>query len=447
MRPRLLIALAVAVLVVGLALLGGVLADRGGQSQATPTPLPPPTAGADAVVGGFSQANTEQLVARLERQVADQAPNADTLTSLGLAYEQRVRETGDASDLPRAEAALNQALALNPRQGFAVTGLASLAATRHQFTLARDLAVRARKLLPYNIAPLGLLGDATGELGHPREAFAAFNRMAAMKPTLSSYLRVAYGRELTGDVPGAIDATKLAVDVGSSVAEQAAYTLYQLGNLEFNQGRLAAADRAYRQALDRLPGYVYAVVGVARVEAARGNVDAAVRGYRDALDRVPLPEFASGLALTLRGAGREAEARDVDGLVDTTVTLLNANGVNTDLEVALYQLDRGADVAAALRLAETGYAERKSTDAEDILAFALYKNDRCDEARTHSVLALRLGTRDALKYFHRGLIEGCLGDRAAQRTWMRRAVRTNPYFSPLYAPVARRLAAGGKASA
>jgi hypothetical protein len=53
---------------------------------------------------------------------------------------------------------------------------------------------------------------------------------------------------------------------------------------------------------------------------------------------------------------------------------------------------------------------------------------------------LRLGTRDALKLFHRGLIERCLGNEADGRAFVRRALATNPYFSLRYAPVARRLA-------
>jgi hypothetical protein len=56
----------------------------------------------------------------------------------------------------------------------------------------------------------------------------------------------------------------------------------------------------------------------------------------------------------------------------------------------------------------------------------------------YSKRALRLGTLDALKMFHRGMIEGCLGERAAQRVWLRRALRLNRSFSILWAPVARR---------
>ena len=44
-----------------------------------------------------------------------------------------------------------------------------------------------------------------------------------------------------------------------------------------------------------------------------------------------------------------------------------------------------------------------------MLAWALARNGRCAEALPYSQAALRLGTQDALKFFHRGMIERCLG--------------------------------------
>jgi hypothetical protein len=37
------------------------------------------------------------------------------------------------------------------------------------------------------------------------------------------------------------------------------------------------------------------------------------------------------------------------------------------------------------------------------------------------------------------MIERCLGHRRAARTWFHRAISTNPHFSLVWAPVARRL--------
>jgi hypothetical protein len=50
---------------------------------------------------------------------------------------------------------------------------------------------------------------------------------------------------------------------------------------------------------------------------------------------------------------------------------------------------------------------------------------------------LRLGTKDALLYFHRGYAEGCAGNRAAMQDWYGRALDLNPEFSVRWALVAR----------
>jgi hypothetical protein len=55
-------------------------------------------------------------------------------------------------------------------------------------------------------------------------------------------------------------------------------------------------------------------------------------------------------------------------------------------------------------------------------------------------MALRLGTRDALKFFHRAYIESCAGHPAAAQTWAQRALALNPHFSVRWAATARRLA-------
>jgi len=73
-----------------------------------------------------------------------------------------------------------------------------------------------------------------------------------------------------------------------------------------------------------------------------------------------------------------------------------------------------------------------------VLAWALARNGRCGEALHYSRLALRLGTQDSAKLFHRAEIERCLGH--DPRPWARRAVALNPHFSVLWTSTLRRLA-------
>jgi tetratricopeptide (TPR) repeat protein len=433
MRRRLLFATAVLVTAAA-GLLGGVFG--GAPSEVTASGVRP-AAAAGRLLNGFAAGDTAAYVAQLEQRVEASPEDAEALMLLGLAYQQRARETGDPSFYPRSEAALRQSLAIVPDNDLAVTGLAALAALRHRFGDARALAERARELNPFSAEALGILGDALVELGRYEEAFAAFDRMAGLKPSLTSYARVSYGRELLGRRRDAVAAMNLAVRAGSANAENAAWTLVQLGHLQFDRGSLPLAEGAYRDALVRLPGYVHARAGLARIEAARGRYDLASEIYRQALDALPLPQYAIALGDVLQASGREDEARQAYDLVGVMQRLFRANGVRTETETALFDLDHGRNVAGALTRAREAVRLWPSIYSRDVLAWALFKNGRCDEARRASRLALRLGTRDALKIFHRGMIELCLGNAAAGRRFLARALEINPYFSVLYVPVAR----------
>jgi tetratricopeptide (TPR) repeat protein len=433
MKRRALLATGAALVLATAVLLGGVFGDDPPAGSAAP---PPTGAAAGPLLQGFSAGDTAADVAQLEQRVASSPQDAEGLSLLGLAYQQRARETGDPSFYPRSDEALGRALDLAPSNDLAVTGLAALAASQHRFEDARRLARRALALNPYSAEALGILGDANVETGRYRAAFAAFDHMAALKPNAATYARISYARELLGRTRGAISAMKRAAAAAEGTSEPAAWTLVELGNLHYNSGRLRLAQRAYREALARFPAYHRAEAALARVEAARGRIDRAVALYRRALEAVPLPEYAAALGETLEAAGRIEEADEAYELVDVMQRLFEANGARTELETALVDLDRRRNLVDALARAREAYAEQRSIQAEDVLAWALYLNGRCTEARTYSVRALRLGTRDALKLFHRGMIERCLGRPAEARTFFARALAVNPYFSLRWAPVA-----------
>jgi tetratricopeptide (TPR) repeat protein len=363
--------------------------------------------------------------------------SADDYALLGLAYQQRARETGDPSYYPRSEAVLRRALRLRPGDADALGGLGSLALSRHRFREALALGRRALALAPADARTLGVVGDALLELGRYDEAFRTFDEMARFKPTVASYARVSYARELLGRPAAAVEAMRLAVDAAADQPEATAWTHVQLGKLYWSSGKVALAAREYRRALAAFPGYAYAFDGLAQTAAARGGLAAAVALETRAVDAIPLPQFVAQLGDLYRAQGRRAEARRQDALIGVIQRLLAANGVTTDLETALFDVDHGIRLRHALTLARATRAARPSIDGDDVLAWALARNGRCQEALAYSKRALRLGTLDALKLFHRGMIERCLGNPAAER-FLRRALALNPHFSIRWAPVARR---------
>ena len=410
-------------------LLGGVLTD-GSAKEAATVPITSSIA-----------ASGTALIPQLQQEVRANPTGVVGLGLLGLAYQQRARETGDPSYYTKSEGVLRRALRYSPDDLVATGGLGALALSRHRFREALALGRRAVALSPSTARGYGVVGDALVELGHYREAFTAFDRMASLKPSLSSYARVSYARELLGDASGAAQAMRLAIDAATGQPEALAWSQTQLGKLFWSEGRVAAAEREYRAALMTRPGYVYAFDGLAQVEAARGRTRHAISYELRAVDAIPLPQFVASLGDLERMAGNQSAARRQYALIGAIRRLLRANGVKTDLETALFDVDHGVRLPRSLSLARAARAERPSIDGDDVLAWALTRNGRCAEALHYSKRALRLGTHDAVKFFHRGMVERCLGNRTVAKLWFRRALALNPHFSLLWAPVAMRYSA------
>src|SRR5262249_40909170 len=156
--------------------------------------------------------------------------------------------------------------------------------------------------------PLGIVGDALLELGQYDGAFAAFERMNALEPNLASYARIAYARELIGDLAGAVAAMRLAVDASAGSREPASWAHVELAKLEFQRGRLRAASLEAHDALTLFPHYVFAEEQLARIDAARGHFHRGIARMRRVVEAVPLPQFVSLLADLLERAGRTREA-------------------------------------------------------------------------------------------------------------------------------------------
>jgi tetratricopeptide (TPR) repeat protein len=416
-------------------LFGGVLRDSPSATVGGPRP-----ASAGALLDrGLPAGDSAALVDHLQVTLRNGTGDADAYARLGAAYQQRARETGDPSFYAKSEQALRRARDLAPDDASVLSALGSLALARHRFREALSLGRRARALAPETARHYGVVGDAFIELGRYREGFRAFDRMARLKPDLASYSRIAHARELLGRPAGAIAAMRLALDASLGRGEPGAWTYVELGKLHFSVGRLGAAAAHYRAALAAFPRYVFALDALARVEGARGRYRRAIALERRAVAASPLPEFVGYLGDLYSAAGRPRPAHEQHSLIRAIERLLVANGVKTDLETASFNVDHGIDLTRSLTLARQARRERPSVEADDVLAWALVRTGRCEEALRYSKRALRLGELDATKFFHRGMIERCLGHRASARGWLARALRANPHFSLLWAPLARRL--------
>jgi tetratricopeptide (TPR) repeat protein len=175
---------------------------------------------------------------------------------------------------------------------------------------------------------------------------------------------------------------------------------------------------------------------LARIEIARGDVQAAETLLRSAVQQRPLPEYAIALGELLESQGRSSEAEEQYALVRATQQLFASSGVDTDIELALFDADHG-NPEAAYQSALAAYARRPGIFAADTLAWAAYKAGRIEEARRYTLESLRLGTRDPRLLYHAGIIAEALGDAEKARTYLEQSIAMAPAQSPLAAIAAR----------
>jgi tetratricopeptide (TPR) repeat protein len=423
------------VAVLAVTLVAGLLAGRflvagGGNAPAA----------APVVAGG----DTAAVVARLQGDLRGRPDDPRLLTRLGVAYVTRARETADPSFYTKAAGVLERATRLAPADADTMVSRGLLELGRHEFRSALAWGTRAARANPDLPDALGVVFDAQVELGRYRAAVATAQAMVDRKPTQGSLARVSYARELLGDPAGAVAAmVQAAAASGGSPTDQA-YVQTLIGNLHLGAGRLGPAEAAYRRAVEGRPGYGLAEVGLARVAAARGDLAGAARRLEPAAAKLPLPATVALLGDVKVAAGDPHGAAGQYRLVRVIERLNQANGVAVDLELARFEADhardRGADPRRAVAMARRALAERPTIYASDTLGWALRQAGRPAQALPHARAAVRLGTRDAVLWYHLAAVEADLGRTAAARRHLAEAFAISPYLTVRDQPAALALA-------
>jgi pentatricopeptide repeat protein len=296
--------------------------------------------------------------------------------------------------------------------------MGALALARHDFRAGLRYGREALAAAPGVTRIYGVIVDALVELGRYDEAGRVLQRMVDLKPNLASYARVSYFRELHGDLSGAVQAMRLAASAGGDAPENFAYVQTLLGNLELERGRPSAAATAYRGALARFPGYGPANAGLARIAIAHGNLQAGIDRYRRVVARVPLPEYVIALADAELAARRKRAAQSDLALVRVEERLLRSAGVDTDVDLALFEANHGS-ATRALALARRSWTSAPSVRSADALGWALTNAGHPAAGLVWGKRALGLGSRDPAFLFHAGMAARAAGEREQVRRWLR----------------------------
>lgn len=412
-----------------------------GPASATSVPTPMPTstpAPAPTQLPLATTSPTQELIDFLLQLVERNPGDGEAQRDLGLALLQRVRETGDPSLYPAAEAALLAARELVADDPLVFAGIGALQLGRHEFADALATGRAALAEFPDDRTAQGIVVDALVELGRYDEAFRQAETLAAQRPDIASLARLSYTRELRGELGPALEAMEAAAASPGVAAENTAYVLALVGHLRRLTGDARGAAAAYDQALALVRDHAPSLAGQGRLAVGAGDLETARARFERAAAVVPLPEFVIALGETLDAMGDAAGARQQFDLARALITLSKANGVVVDVDLALFEADHG-DAAVALTLAEAAYAATPTVRAADARAWALHRLGRDREAAALSAEALRLGSRDPLLQFHAGAIAAALGRTAEARALLGAALTGDPGFAPAGAAEARAL--------
>jgi tetratricopeptide (TPR) repeat protein len=396
-------------------------------------PEPPP-------VRRLTDADVRDLdIAFYQRRIARDPLGARDRAQLAGLYLQRARATGDNSDLVRAEETARGSLAnRRAHNGKALAVLVNSLLAQHRYpealVAARDLAA----LEPEARSVQALLGEIEMELGLYDSARTRFAPLAVWTRDLAVAPRLARWLELQGRTEEAhrllLQTRDNARKLHALPAEQAAWFELRVADLALRNGRLAEAEQSLGAGLAAHPGD-YRVLGLyARLAAVRHDWRGAIGWGELAIAQTLDPATLGVVGDAYEALGDSAKASEYYRVLEVAVSRQIGPFHRA---WSLFLLDHDRRIPEVLRNAQEEIAVRRDVYGWDLLAWALHKAGRDVEARGAMERALALGTRDAMLFYHAGMIERALGDREPARRYLAAAWAVNPYWHPTQPEQAR----------
>jgi tetratricopeptide (TPR) repeat protein len=377
-----------------------------------------------------SQNNASMLLQKVKQNPAD-IKSLLMLTSL---YLQEARISGNYQYYNSAALnCIDQVLQKDARNFEAVTFKAMILLSQHHFAEGLAVAEHAKEINPYNSFVYGLLLDANVEMGHYEKAVACADKMVSIRPDNRSYSRIAYLREIYGDLDGAIDAMKLAIEAGSPGDENTEWSRIQLGKLYEKKGDITNAEIQYQIALNNRPNYPYALAGLARAATCKKEYNTALHYYMQADTLLNDHTFKEGMIeiYTLTGKDEKAEAM--------AVTILNCmqqvekrneggQGQNETHEMAhAYMGIENFDKALEYALME--YNSRpENIEVNETAALVYYRKGDYVNALKHIQTALKTNCNNPELLCHAGLIYAKTGGAIIAKRLLLKALKNNPFL-------------------
>ncbi|MFJ4472535.1 tetratricopeptide repeat protein [Streptomyces sp. NPDC089424] len=440
-RTRLVVGLLLGLLVGALAV-GGLLWLERPRPRPVPPPEPGPAELALAAVGaGVPPAlrDLAVLIGERERHLRTHPRDARAWAVLGTAYVEQGRRTAETASYPAAEKALRTSLKVRPGNAVALEGMTALANARRDFRAARtwgEAALKADGRRWTALPPLIEAYTGVGDYKAARSTLERLQKLNSGRVVMATSAAVYWDRGWRED---AVATLSDAAAGAQAPAERGAW-LERAGQLAWERGEREVALRHFEEAGRVDPDRRTAKAGQARALAALGRTTEALSAYRLALAERPSPQYALELGELYESMGLEQAARPQYDLLQDQVRAAAAGGVDEDLVLGRFEADHG-DPEEAVQILRAEWRKQPGIAVADALGWALHRTGENEEALEYALRATDKehggGVRSALYAYHRGMIENSLGLAGPARRHLEEALRINPYFSPLFAPLAR----------
>lgn len=370
---------------------------------------------------------TIEKVEELKKEISKNPGDVKPRLHIATIYMSEARITGEHPYYyPAVLKILDGVLSMDPRNFEATTFKASVKMSQHQFAEARDLAEQARQINPNNAYVYGVLVDANVELGDYDKAVAMSDKMQALKPSLESYSRASYLREIYGNYPSSIEAMKLAAKAGLPGSEPYCWSKNALGHLYEITGQYDKAQFEYDQILALRPSYAFAMGGQARLMKLRKEYDKALATLDKAAAIMPEFSFHEEMAEIYALQGDKEKAAKKYAEVITMLDEDAQSGHLVDLELCKLYIKTG-NLDSAMVYGQREYTRRPhNIDVNHTLATIYFQKNDLKKAHNHIRVAMRTGCKDPELLQQASQIELAMGNATESKKLVAEARKVSP---------------------
>ncbi|ASC71914.1 hypothetical protein XM38_028680 [Halomicronema hongdechloris C2206] len=372
--------------------------------------------------GTRGEATIERKIAFYEGRIQRNPGDGLDRAALASAYLEMAHATGDDRWYLLAEQSAQQSLANLPfSNDGAVLVLAEIAEAKHDFAEAIRLAEQAS-----GEDALALIVTAKLAMGEVAAANATAETLVNLTPSLGSLTLRALTRVAQGDREGALRDFQQAIAAEEPADPSgSAWARTLLGRFYAQQGDHDLAEPLYREALVIDPNNTLARLQLAVLKTRLGHYRAAERHYAQVNDPVALHGLAR--VRSLRGVATTDAWDTAESALREHIDE-NALGHRRDLAHLLLERGHGEDVPEAIALLQTEVQNRRDAATLDLLAWALTRGDRWQEAQQVIQEALDHGIRDAGIFYRAGVIEAALKHPQQAERYFQQAQEADPTF-------------------